>query len=76
MTFAEYMQLRERAEKAGIGDNKSLARLLHRLQFQEAATRHFQVYMNEIAYMNEMEAWRKNIVKEVEARIEEAEVQE
>lgn len=70
MTFAEYMQLRERAEKAGIGDNKSLARLLHRLQFQEAATRHFP------AYMNEMEAWRKNIVKEVEARIEEAEVQE
>lgn len=70
MTFAEYMQLKERAEKAGIGDNKSLARLLHHLQFQEAATRHFQ------AYMNEMEAWRKNIVKEVEARIEEAEVQE
>ena len=67
MTFSEYMQLMKRAEAAGIGEDKSLAQLLHYLQFQEVATRHFQ------AYMNEMEAWCRNIVKEVESRIEEAE---
>lgn len=67
MTFSEYMQLRERAEAAGIGEDKSLAQLLHYLQFQEVATRNFQ------AYMNEMEAWCRNIAKEVESRIKEAE---
>lgn len=70
MTFSEYMQLRERAEAAGIGDDKSLAQLLHYLQFQEVATRNFQ------AYMNEMEAWCRNISSTVESRIKEAEVQE
>ena len=30
MTFSEYMQLKERAEAAGIGDDKSLAQLLDR----------------------------------------------
>lgn len=68
--FSEYMQLRERAEAAGIGDDKSLARLLHYLQFQEVATRNFQAYMT---YMNEMDAWCRNLVKEVESRIKEAE---
>lgn len=29
MTFSEYMQLRERAEAAGVGNDESLARLLH-----------------------------------------------
>lgn len=48
MTFSEYMQLKERAEAAGIGGDKSLARLLHYLQIQEVATRHFQVYMDEV----------------------------
>ena len=67
MTFSEYMQLRERAEAAGIGDDKSLARLLNYLQFQEVATRHFQ------AYMNEMEALCKSISNTVESRIREAE---
>lgn len=67
MTFSEYMQLMKRAEAAGIGDDNSLAQLLHYLQFQEAATRHFQ------AYMSEMEAWCRNIAKEVEFRIKEAE---
>lgn len=67
MTFSEYILLEERAEAAGIGDDKSLARLLHYLQFQEVATRHFQ------AYMNEMDAWCRNLVKEVESRIKEAE---
>ena len=67
MTFSEYILLEERAEAAGIGDDPSLARLLHYLQFQEVATRNFQ------AYMNEMDAWCRNLVKEVESRIKEAE---
>lgn len=67
MTFSEYMLLEERAEAAGIGDDKSLAQLLHYLQFQEVATRNFQ------AYMNEMDAWCRNLVKEIESRIKEAE---
>lgn len=68
MTFSEYMQLKERAEAAGIGNDRVLAQLLHYLQFQEVATRNFQ------AYLNEMDAWCRNIAKEVESRIEEAEV--
>lgn len=67
MTFSEYMQLRERAEAVGIGDDKSLAQLLHYLQFREAATRNFQ------SYMNGMDSWCQNIVEEVESRIKEAE---
>ena len=68
MKFSEYMQLKERAEAAGIGNDRVLAQLLHYLQFQEVATRNFQ------AYLNEMDAWCRNITKEVESRIEEAEV--
>ena len=67
MTFSEYMQLKERAEAAGIGNDRVLAQLLHYLQFQEVATRNFQ------AYLNEMDAWCRNITKEVESRIEDAE---
>lgn len=48
MTFSEYKLLEERAEAAGIGDDKSLAQLLHYLQFQEVATRNFQAYLNEM----------------------------
>lgn len=68
MKFSEYMQLKERAEAAGIGNDRVLAQLLHYLQFQEVATRNFQ------AYLNEMDAWCRNITKEIESRIEEAEV--
>lgn len=67
MTFTEYMQLRERAEAAGIGNDTSLAQLLHYIQFQEVATRNFQ------AYMDEMDAWCRNISNTVESRIKEAE---
>lgn len=67
MTFSEYVLLEERAEAAGIDDDPSLAQLLHYLQFQEVATRNFR------EYMNEMEAWCKNISKTVESRIKEAE---
>lgn len=70
MTFAEYVQLEKRAKKAGIGDDESLAQLLHYLQFEDLAKRKFQ------AFEKELGVWCKNIVKEVEARIEEAEVQE
>lgn len=57
MTFSEYMQLRERAEAAGIGDDESLVRLLHYLNLQEFATLRFQ------EGMNEMEARCRNLVK-------------
>lgn len=67
MTLSEYMQLEERAEAAGIGNDNVLAQLLHYLQFQEVATRNFQ------AYMNEMDTWCRNLIKEVESRIKEAE---
>ena len=69
MTFSEYVQLKERAEAAGIGDDSSLAQLLHYLQLQEVATRNFQAYLK---YLNEMEAWCRNISKTVESRINEA----
>lgn len=68
MTFNEYMQLQERAEAAGIGNDRALAQLLHYLQFLEVSTRNFQTYMNE------MNAWCRNITKDVESRIKEAEV--
>lgn len=67
MTFSEYILLKKRAEAAGIGDDPSLAQLLHYLQFQEVTTRRFR------EYMNEMEAWCKNISETVESRIKEAE---
>ena len=67
MTLSEYILLEERAEAAGIGNDNVLAQLLHYLQFQEVATRNFQ------AYINEMDAWCRNIAKEVESRIKEAE---
>lgn len=67
MTFSEYMQLKERAEVAGIGNDKTLVRLLHYLQFQEVATRHFE------SYMNEMDTYCQNAAKVVESRIEDAE---
>jgi hypothetical protein len=67
MTFSEYMQLRERAEAAGIGDDKSLARLLHYLNLQEFDTLRFQ------EYTSEMEARCKNISNAVESLIKEAE---
>lgn len=53
--------------RGGSDDDKSLAQLLHYLQFQEVATRNFQ------AYMNEMETRCRNIAKEVESLIKEAE---
>ena len=65
MTFLEYKRLSDRAEAAGIGNDKSLVRLLHYLQSKEVATRHFQ------AYMKEMEAYCENLSKTIESRIKE-----
>lgn len=67
MTFSEYMQLRKRAEAAGIGNDESLSRLLHYLNLQEFDTLRFQ------EYMSEMEARCKNISNTVESLIKEAE---
>ena len=35
MRFEDWVELSERAESCGIGDDKSLAQLLHILQFEE-----------------------------------------
>lgn len=67
MTFSEYIQLKERAEAVGIEDDKTLVRLLHYLQFQEVATRHFE------SYMNEMDTYCQNAAKVIESQIEDAE---
>lgn len=67
MTFSEYMQLRARAEAAGIGDDESLAQLLHILQFKEVVKRSHKRTMRELG------DWEKNIVKTVESRIKLAE---
>lgn len=58
MVLSEYMQLNEIAETADIGGDS--------LQFHEEAIRDFQ------AYMNEMEAWCKNISNTVESQIRKA----
>lgn len=67
MTLLEYTVLEARAEAAGIGDDPCLAQILHYLQFQEVATRNFQ------RYMDEMNAWCRNLTKAVERRIKELE---
>lgn len=63
MTFSEYTQLRARAEAAGIGDDKSLAQLLHILQFKEIVKRSHKRTMRELG------DWEKNIANTVESRI-------
>ena len=35
MNFSDYVELEERAEAHGIGDDPSLAQLLHIIQFKE-----------------------------------------
>lgn len=67
MTFTEYSQLEERAEAAGIGDDRALAQLLHILQFKEV------VKSSHKRTMHELHVWEKNIAKSVESRIKEAE---
>lgn len=66
MNFADYVKLEERAEEHGIGDDPSLAQLLHIIQFKTAVVRGHKRTMRELA------VWEKNIANSVEQRINEA----
>lgn len=68
MNFADYVELEKRAEAHGVGDDKSLAQLLHIIQFKEA------VKNGHKRTMRELDVWEKNIAETVELRIKEAEV--
>ena len=66
MNFTDYIELEKRAEEHGIGADKSLAQLLHIIQFKEV------VKEGHKRTMNELDDWEKNIAKTVEQRIKEA----
>lgn len=65
MDFSDYVELEKRAEAHGIGDDQSLAQLLHIIQFKEAVKKGHKRTMDDLA------AWEKNIAKNVEQRIKE-----
>ena len=67
MKLEDWVELNERAESCGIGDDKSLAQLLHILQFKEV------VKSGHSRTMRELNTGEKNIAKTVERRIKEAE---
>lgn len=66
MNFSDYVELEERAEAHGIGDDPALTQLLHIIQFKEAVKKGHKRTMDDLA------AWEKNIAKNVEQRIKEA----
>lgn len=66
MDFSDYVELEKRAEAHGIGDDQSLAQLLHIIQFKEVVKEGHKRTMNELA------DWEKNIAETVEQRIKEA----
>lgn len=66
MDFSDYVELEKRAESHGIGDDPSLAQLLHIIQFKEAVKKGHKRTMDDLA------AWEKNIAKNVEQCINEA----
>lgn len=66
MNFTDYVELEKRAEEHGIGDDPSLAQLLHIIQFKEVVKRGHKRTMNDLA------DWEKNIASCVEQRIREA----
>lgn len=66
MDFTDYVELERRAEEHGIGDDPSLAQLLHIIQFKEVVKKGHKRTMNDLA------DWEKNIAKNVEQRIKEA----
>lgn len=66
MNFSDYVELEKQAEAHGIGDDPSLAQLLHIIQFKEAVKKGHKRTMDDLA------AWEKNIAKNVEQRIKEA----
>lgn len=67
MNFSDYAELEKRAEAHGLGDDPSLAQLLHIIQFKEVVKKGHKLTMNDLT------TWEKNIAKNVEQRIEEAE---
>ncbi|MCC2803184.1 hypothetical protein [Collinsella aerofaciens] len=67
MNFSDYAELEKRAEAHGLGDDPSLAQLLHIIQFKEVVKKGHKRTMNDLA------TWEKNIAENVEQRIEEAE---
>lgn len=66
MNFSDYVELEERAEEHGIGDDPALAQLLHIIQFKEVVKEGHKRTMNDLA------DWEKNIAETVEQRIKEA----
>lgn len=66
MNFTDYVELEKRAEEYGIGDDTSLAQLLHIIQFKEVVKRGHKRTMRDLA------DWEKNIAETVEQRIKEA----
>lgn len=66
MNFADYVELEKRAEAHGMGDDPSLAQLLHIIQFKEA------VKNGRRRTMRDLGIWEKNIANSVEQRIKEA----
>ena len=66
MNFTDYVELEKRAESHGIGDDPSLAQLLHIIQFKETVVQGHKRTMRDLA------DWEKNIAETVEQRIKEA----
>ena len=66
MNFSDYVELEERAEAHGVGDDPALTQLLHIIQFKEA------VKNGHRKTMRDLDIWEKTIAKAVERRIEEA----
>lgn len=67
MNFSDYFELEKRAEAHGLGDDQSLAQLLHIIQFKGV------VVNGHRRTMRELDVWEKDIAETVEQRIKEAE---
>lgn len=67
MKFEDWAELNERAKSCGIGNDRSLDQLLHIIQFKEV------VKSSHRRTMRELHTLEKNIAKNVEQRIKEAE---
>lgn len=66
MNFCDYIELEKRADEHGLGDDPSLAQLLHIIQFKEVVKDGHRRTMNDLA------TWEKNVAETVEQRIKEA----
>lgn len=67
MNFSDYVELEKRAEAHGLGDDPSLAQLLHIIQFKEVVKNGHKRTMRNLA------TWEKSIAESVEQRIKETE---